>query len=205
MLDSNSDILNKTEDNRSDEACYGGFGRRLSYERWCRSAEKGSLKRLAPRLTLIVGVTLFFGLLGVLCSIAVFHLVRENSEIYYPNTAEVENLQTSDTAQLFSSKATPTSSQVIFMKNSVAAENVSHEISRRYRIPIGVMIHEVFENSAAHTAGLMAGDIIVAVNGTAATDITSIDSMLEKLKLGTVVKFTVFRDDTYVDLNLSIE
>ncbi len=205
MLDSNNDILNRTENNRSDEACYGGFGRRLSYERWCRSGEKGGLKRLAPRLTIIIVVTLFFGLVGVICGMAVFHLVRENIEIYYPNTAEAEGLQTSDASQLFSTKATTDVSPVIFMKNSVTVENVSHEISRRYQIPIGVMIHEVFENSSAHTAGFMAGDIIVAVNDIAATDITSVDSILEKLSLGTAVKFTVFRNDTYVDLNVNIE
>ncbi len=205
MLDSNNDILNKTEDTRSDEACYGGLGRRLSYEQWCRSAEKGRLKHLFPRLTLIVCITLFFGLLGVLCSMAVFHIVSENSEIYYPSDGEIENMQKSDAAQLFDVKAKSPVSELVFMKNSVTAENVSHEVAQRYRIPIGVLIHEVIENSSAHAAGLLSGDIIVAVNGTAATDITSLDSVLAKCKLGTIVKFTVFRDDTYVDLSVNLD
>ena len=205
MLDSNNDILNKAEDNRSDEACYGGFSKRLSYEQWCRSEEKGRLKYLFPKLTLIVCVTLFFCLLGVLCSIAVFHMVKENSEIYNPNIAEIEDVQRSDTAQLLDIKAKSPTSEIVFMKNSISAENVSHEVSQRYRIPIGVMIHEVIENSSAHTAGLLTGDIIVAVNDIAATDIVSLDSMLAKYNLGTIVKFTVFRDDTYVDLNINLE
>lgn len=204
MLDSNNDILNKTEDTRQDEACYGGFGKRLSYERWCRG-EKGNLKLWIPRLTLVVSITLLFGMIGVLCGVTVFHLVRDNAEIYYANVQKSEKNQEADTARLFDGISKSPVSELVLMKNSVTAENISHEVAQRYRIPIGILIHKVIENSSAHAAGLLTGDIIVAVNGTAATDITSLDSMLAKYKLGTIVKFTVFREDTYVDLNVNLD
>ena len=157
------------------------------------------------KITRAAFVFIFLGLFAVICGVSVYQLVEENSSLYYPNNDKVEIAQQENTLQPINAESLSSVSKFEFMQNSVTAENVSYEISQRYRIPTGIMVHDVCEDSAAHKAGLIGGDIIVAINGAAAEEIENIDSFLTSHGVNTVAKLTVFRNDTYIDLNINIE
>ncbi len=205
MFGNINDIRKKTEDNNESEACYGGFARRFSYEKLCRDDKRSPVKRIFIKLTLIVCIGMFLGLLAVICGVSIFQLIQENSSLYYPDNATIETAHKESTLQPIYADSPSIESKFAFMQNSVTAENVSHEISQRYRIPTGIMVHDVCEDSAAHRAGLLGGDIIVAINDYATTEIENIDSFLSAHNTNTVTKLTVFRDDTYIDLSINIE
>jgi len=68
---------------------------------------------------------------------------------------------------------------------------------------VGVMLHVVDAASGAAAAGVIAGDIIVAVNGIECPDIASLEKLLEKA--GGRAKLTVFRNNKYLQLDWNEE
>ncbi len=205
MFGNINDTRSKTEDNRSSETCFGGFGGRFSYEQCQRESNRSSFMRIFYKATVIITSCLFLGLLGTVCAVLIFNIVQNNRTLYYPNTAEVESSHTYEDLQIINLEASSAPSKVTFIQNVVAAENVSIEESRRYRIPIGVMVHKVTENSAPHIAGMCEGDIIVAVDGIEITDASSLNSLIAAYHSGAVAKVTVFRNNEYIDLSVNIE
>ncbi len=203
MFGNINDIRKKTEDNNENEACYGGFTQRFSYEELCRDGKKNRIKRMAGKFIFIICIAVFLGLFAVICTVSVYRVVHENASLYYPDNPKIKAAHKESTLQPINEPASV--SKFEFMKNSVTAETVSPEVSQRYRIPTGIMVHDVCENSAAHKAGLLNGDIIVAINDAAAAEIENIDSFLSSHSEDTVAKITVFRNDTYIDLNMNIE
>jgi serine protease Do len=65
----------------------------------------------------------------------------------------------------------------------------------------GVLVMEVLENTPAATAGLQAGDVIVAVDG---NKVDSISSLSSRLKTGTH-QLTIVRDGNHRELSLEME
>lgn len=205
MFGNINDTRSKTEDNRSIETCYGGFGGRFSYEQCRRESSRSHFMRIIPKATVIITSCLFLGLLGTVCAVLIFNIVQDNRTLYYPNTSALESTRVDDNLQIANLEATSATSNVSFIQNVVAAENVSIEESRRYRIPTGVMVHEVTENSAPHIAGMCEGDIIVAFDNIEVTDVAKLNYLITSYERGTAANITVFRNNEYINLTVNIE
>jgi len=74
--------------------------------------------------------------------------------------------------------------------------SLSKEISRYYGIPVdeGVLVTKIVEGSPAEDAGLVAGDIILALNDVPITKIEKLLSEIHKKKAGEKVNLTVYRE-----------
>lgn len=69
--------------------------------------------------------------------------------------------------------------------------------------PQGIFVHQLYVNSAAHHAGLMSGDQLVALANFKVTE-SSLVQLLKRLPVGSVQELVVFRKDRLLKLNLTI-
>jgi S1-C subfamily serine protease len=74
--------------------------------------------------------------------------------------------------------------------------SLTKEISRYYGIPVdeGVLVTRVVEGSPAHEAGIVAGDIILALDDVSITRIEKLLGEIHKKRAGEKVNLTVYRD-----------
>lgn len=101
---------------------------------------------------------------------------------------------------------------------SVANVNSSSRAAMLGQIPDGVFITEVEADGPADKAGLLAGDIIVEVDGTIITEVEQYQQIVAQCKEGDVLKIKVYRaegllnltanqdapDGEYVDVELTV-
>lgn len=74
-----------------------------------------------------------------------------------------------------------------------------------YRLPPGIYVTEVIPDSYAHAKGVLPGDVLVAVNGTAVTDVAGFQQLLESLDPGASVDTTFVRQGEDLLLTLILE
>lgn len=198
MFDFTTEVKTKEQSN-TDESCYGGMVSRLSYEQ-SRSAFR------AARITkaiLLTAVCLMMGLSGVLAGIMVYEMVKDNP-LYYPGTQRPTLVTSAPAAP---ETAAPAHSGFSAISDGTqpmsGAENVTAELAKKYRIPMGVMLHIVEVGSAAALAGMEAGDIIVAVGGTETKDLETLTRLLAES--ADEVSVTVFRNNRYYTLTMKNE
>lgn len=77
----------------------------------------------------------------------------------------------------------------------VTPTDVTEEISKMYKIPVGVFLSEVMEGGAADKAGLLQGDIITKINDKEITSSTQLREMVSSIKAGTDVTVTFMRGE----------
>lgn len=73
---------------------------------------------------------------------------------------------------------------------------------RYYQLPNGFYITQVYSGGQAAQKGLLAGDIITAVNGYSITDSDDIASLMEKLKYGQELALNLYRNGTELSASL---
>ncbi len=83
---------------------------------------------------------------------------------------------------------------------SVADVNSSSRAAQLGQIPDGVFIKEVEVGGPADKAGILAGDIVVELNGTVITDTTQYMNIIAECKEGDVVQVKVYRAEGLLDL-----
>ena len=102
---------------------------------------------------------------------------------------------------------------------SVADVNSSSRAAQLGQIPDGVFITEVEKNGPAEKAGILAGDIVVELDGTVITDTTQYMNIIAQHKAGDTIQVKVYRaegllnmtanqdapDGEYIDLELTID
>lgn len=86
----------------------------------------------------------------------------------------------------------------------ITVENVTPYMQMYYRVPAGVYITEVAKDSPADKAGLVAGDIITAVNGKTITSFNELNSLKSEMKIGDVMKLKVYTSSGYKDVELTL-
>lgn len=88
----------------------------------------------------------------------------------------------------------------------ISGTDVTSEVSTTYGMPLGVYVAQVLENSGAESAGIQAGDIIVAFDGETITQMTQLQGLLEYYAAGTTVDVTVMRqsDSGYQEKIISV-
>ena len=84
---------------------------------------------------------------------------------------------------------------------SIANVNSSSRAARLGQIPDGVFLTEIAKDGPADKAGLVAGDIVVEVNGTVITDTDQLKSIIGQYKAGDTLKVKVYRAEGLLDRN----
>lgn len=99
------------------------------------------------------------------------------------------------------------SNEVVSEENAsylgIAGYDISKTMSKQHNVPMGVYITQVVDGSAADSAGIVSGDIIVSLNGRTVNSMSSIQNILKYLPAGTEVEITVcksnkdYEEETY--------
>ena len=74
---------------------------------------------------------------------------------------------------------------------------------RYYHLPGGIYVSRVAEKSEAQEKGLVAGDIITAVNGTSVQEAAQLELLAESLSPGDSVELTLYRSGTELSVTLT--
>lgn len=84
--------------------------------------------------------------------------------------------------------------------------DITAEIAAAYNWPMGVYIKSVYPNSGSEKAGLMAGDIITAVNGVAITTRAQLQEKITSYRYGTSITITYsrFEDGIYKEYKTDV-
>ena len=199
MFGDTDNVQTKTEENLNSEGCYGGFGNRFSYEQ-CRRAENSGFRR-TRQVFLFVGIGFFAIFCGLLCAIVLVRIVETNRSLYFPSAVHsVRAVRAADNEEML-----PLGEDVAVSTFERGSElvNVSKEDSKRYRIPVGVMIRSLDQNSEALALGLEIGDIIVSVNDVPVSDIDTLNSLVLEAPEAPVTVLEVFRDNSYYVISVA--
>lgn len=88
----------------------------------------------------------------------------------------------------------------------VVIRDLNAELAAARRLPIvqGVMIDQVNPGSGALNAGLQRNDIITAVEDIPTNNVSSLQERVARHRPGTVLKVTVFREGTYLDIPVQL-
>jgi serine protease Do len=86
----------------------------------------------------------------------------------------------------------------------ITGQNVSEQLSQFYSLPEGVQIVSVDSRAKAASEGLMAGDVITAVNGKTVTTMDEINEIKGDMKAGEKLKLTIYRPSTQKSMDLTI-
>ena len=65
-------------------------------------------------------------------------------------------------------------------------------------------VSEVKEGSDAFSKGLLAGDIILAINGDAVRSVAQINAVKDDFSVGDTITLTVYRDGDTFDLDITL-
>lgn len=87
----------------------------------------------------------------------------------------------------------------------VDTETVSPFIRAYYRLPRGVYVPQVPEESNAAAAGILPGDILLSLDGQRITDTESLSALLRRYQAGDTVTLTIYRDNLELSTNLTLE
>ncbi len=87
----------------------------------------------------------------------------------------------------------------------ITGENVPEAYQRYYRLPSGVYVTAVTENSAAHKAGLAAGDILLSIDETRITSVDDLSSALLSYNAGDSVALVIYRSGRQYSVTLTLD
>ena len=86
----------------------------------------------------------------------------------------------------------------------IVAGPVSAEAMELFDMPKGLYITEVSEGSDALEKGLLAGDVITAVNGEPVTSVADVNAIKEGLEVGDSLTLSVWRDGEELELEIQL-
>ena len=81
---------------------------------------------------------------------------------------------------------------------------INSDIYAKTGVPFGVYVTKVYEGSAAHAAGVKAGDILFSLNGVRIKDANMLFDNIGKLKLGQEVKLGLVRGEEIFEVEAVI-
>ena len=87
----------------------------------------------------------------------------------------------------------------------ITGESISLFYQRYYRLPSGMYIADVAENSNAAKAGLQVGDILISVDGTKVYSQTDLDTLLYHYSAGDTVTIIIYRGGYTMQTDIVLE
>ena len=77
--------------------------------------------------------------------------------------------------------------------------------AKSYGLPDGVYVEDIMDGYCAQRAGVKAGDIIIDLGGHNITCMTDLTLALRKFKAGDAITMTIYRNGSFVYLNLTLD
>lgn len=89
----------------------------------------------------------------------------------------------------------------------ISCADITTAQNKKYNMPVGVFVSEVFKGSAAEEAGIINGDIITKVNGNEVQTTESLRQRVTNKRIGTEIQVTVMRYDAgeYKEKEISVK
>lgn len=87
----------------------------------------------------------------------------------------------------------------------VMVSDMDAQTAAYYRLPVGAYVQEVTPGYCAEEAGLLAGDIIIALGEHEVDNISTLTRALRKFKAGDTTTITVFRSGAEVELSITLD
>ncbi len=202
---------NTERSSEKNSGSFGGFSSRLSYEEYVKDGRP--VRRSAGRIGVSILLAAGVGLVGVFSGVTLVEFVNSNRSLYFPPEALAASVssaehphpvQAAETAAPLT-RAEPSPFQGAETSSDAVFENITDSISRRYRIPVGVMVNFVEPDSPASRAGLCSGDIIVSLDSWEIRDVDTLNRLLGGYSSGGSFTLCVFRNNLYVDLPVSLQ
>lgn len=81
---------------------------------------------------------------------------------------------------------------------------VSDAESKKYNLPKGVLVDTIEESSPAEKAGLQASDIITKIEGNSIKNVTELNRIKNKYKIGDTVSLTIIRNGEELELKVTL-
>ncbi|MCI1960074.1 MAG: trypsin-like peptidase domain-containing protein [Clostridia bacterium] len=86
----------------------------------------------------------------------------------------------------------------------IMGSDITNELSDLYKLPVGVLVREVFDGSPASKAGLKQGDIITSINGNSVMNMQELIDYLNKTKVGDKAELNIVRENKSVTITITI-
>ena len=86
----------------------------------------------------------------------------------------------------------------------ITGQAISPLYQQLYRLPQGIFITEVEEDSDAQNRGISPGDVLVSFDGKQVADVDTLNTLLYNHQAGDTVKVVVFRSDKSYEIPLTI-
>ena len=86
----------------------------------------------------------------------------------------------------------------------ITVGGIPKEANSEYKLPEGLYVVSVVENSDAAKQGVKAGDILTAVNGQAVTETQQVLDIKENMKVGDKLTLTIWREGETFDVEITL-
>ena len=86
----------------------------------------------------------------------------------------------------------------------IMGSDITDEIAQLYKLPVGVLVRQVFEGSPAQTAGLEEGDIITSIDNKTVMNMEALVDELSKIEVGKTVELNVIRNNEAKTVSIKI-
>lgn len=88
----------------------------------------------------------------------------------------------------------------------IVAGDINEEMAGVYKLPIGVCIYEVAEDSAAEKAGLKTGDVIIEMDGDKILSMDQLTEIISNKEVGDEIAVTIVRNgETNKELTITLQ
>lgn len=87
----------------------------------------------------------------------------------------------------------------------ISTVDINESYSRYLNKPMGLYVCSVEENSAADQAGIMAGDVIIGIEGEPIKTVDELNRIKNQHKAGETIKITLSRNGTDIDVNVKLQ
>merc|ERR1712166_429004 len=77
----------------------------------------------------------------------------------------------------------------------IAGRDIDEELSELYELPIGIVVMGVYKDSAAESAGIKRGDVIIGINDVHMNTIRELTDYLSTYTVGDTVTVKIVRDE----------
>jgi serine protease Do len=86
----------------------------------------------------------------------------------------------------------------------ISCRDITEEMSKQYKIPVGIYVSQIQEFSAAEKAGIRASDIITKLDGKAVKTVEELNEIKGTHKAGDIVKVELTRNEKIITLDLTL-
>lgn len=89
-----------------------------------------------------------------------------------------------------------------YLKIGISGVEVTSDLSKQYRLPVGIYVKDIESFSSAERAGIQSGDVIVKFDGETVKSVSDLNKIKAKHKIGDTVKVEIVRNNANKTLSL---